>query len=52
MLGEEDVVSGDFLQKETVLRQSIQNEQGFNLQSLKIQNPLKKRWCLKSKPPF
>jgi hypothetical protein len=31
---EEDVASGDFLQKETVLRQSIQNEQGFNLQSL------------------
>jgi len=30
-LGEEDVVSGDFLQKETVLRQSIQDKQGFNL---------------------
>jgi flagellar hook-length control protein FliK len=36
MLGEEDVASGNFLQKETVLRQSIQNEQGFNLQSLEI----------------
>ena len=34
-LGEEDVTSGDFLQKETVLRRSIQDEQGFNLQSLK-----------------
>jgi flagellar hook-length control protein FliK len=34
-LGEEDVTSGDFLQKETVLRRSIQDEQGFNLQALK-----------------
>lgn len=34
MLGGESVTPGDFLQKETVLRQSIQNEQGFNLQSL------------------
>jgi flagellar hook-length control protein FliK len=33
-LGEENVASGDVLQKETVLRQSIQDEQGFNLQSL------------------
>lgn len=30
----EDVRSGDFLQKETTLRQSIQDGQGFNLQSL------------------
>jgi flagellar hook-length control protein FliK len=34
-LGAEDVSSGDFLQKETVLRRSIQDEQGFNLQFLK-----------------
>jgi hypothetical protein len=30
-LGEEDVVSGDFLQKETVLRQATQDKQGSNL---------------------
>ena len=41
-LGEEDVVSGSFLQKETVLRQSIQDEQGFNLQSLKNAEPAEK----------
>jgi flagellar hook-length control protein FliK len=35
MLGENDTVSGDFLQKETLLRQSIQHEQGSSLQSLK-----------------
>jgi flagellar hook-length control protein FliK len=40
--GEEDVVSGSFLQKETVLRQSIQDEQGFNLQSLKNAEPAEK----------
>jgi flagellar hook-length control protein FliK len=32
MPGGENLVSGDFLQKETVLRQSIQNEQGSNFQ--------------------
>ena len=41
-LGEEDVTSGDFLQKETVLRRSIQDEQGFNLQSLKNAEPTEK----------
>ena len=41
-LGEEDVTSGDFLQKETVLRQSIQDEQGFNLQSLENAEPAEK----------
>ncbi|MGZ8163382.1 MAG: flagellar hook-length control protein FliK [Methylobacter sp.] len=38
-LGEEDVASGDFLTKATVLRQSIQDEQGFNLPSLKNAGP-------------
>jgi flagellar hook-length control protein FliK len=42
MLGGENVSSGDFLQKETVLRQSIQNEQGFNLQSLENAGPSEK----------
>ena len=42
MLGGENVASGDFLQKETVLRQSIQNEQGFNLQSLENAGPSEK----------
>ena len=41
-LGEEDVTSGDFLQKETVLRSSTQNDQGFNLQSLKNAEPAEK----------
>ena len=41
-LGDEDVTSGDFLQKETVLRQSIQDEQGFNLQTLKNAEPTEK----------
>ena len=41
-LGEEDVTSGDFLQKETVLRPSTQNDQGFNLQSLKNAEPAEK----------
>ena len=31
MPGEEDVVSGDFLQKEAVLRQATQDKQGINL---------------------
>lgn len=31
MPGEEDVISGDFLQKETVLRQATQDKQGINL---------------------
>ncbi|MGZ8163620.1 MAG: flagellar hook-length control protein FliK [Methylobacter sp.] len=42
MPGKEDIVSGDFLQKETVLRQSIQDEQGFNLQALENADPAKK----------
>ncbi len=42
MLGEEDVISGDFLQKETVLRQSIQNGQGFNLQAMENTDPAEK----------
>ena len=41
-LGEEDVIPGDFLQKETVLRQSIQDEQGFNLQALQNAEPAEK----------
>jgi flagellar hook-length control protein FliK len=38
----EDVPSGDFLQKETALCQSIQDGQGFNLQSLENAGPAKK----------
>ncbi len=38
----EDAASGAFLQKETVLRQSIQDEQGFNLQALENLEPAKK----------
>jgi flagellar hook-length control protein FliK len=38
----EDVASGDFLQKETVIRQSIQDGQGFNLQALENLGPAKK----------
>jgi hypothetical protein len=45
--GEEDVISGDFLQKETVLRQSIQDEQSFNLQSLQNAEPAEKALMLK-----
>ena len=44
--GKEDVVPGDFLQKESVLRQSIQNEQGFNLQSLENTKPAEKMLVL------
>ena len=42
MPGGDNVVPGDFLQKETVLRQSIQDGQGFNLQSLENANPAEK----------
>lgn len=42
MSGGENVASGDFLQKETVLRQSIQNEQGVNLQSLENADSVEK----------
>ena len=42
MLGGENVASGDFLQREAVFRQSIQNEQGFNLQSLENIKPAEK----------
>jgi flagellar hook-length control protein FliK len=38
----EDVASGDFLQKETVIYRSIQDEQGGNLQSLENLEPAKK----------
>ena len=38
----EDVASGDFLQKDTALRQPIQGGQGFNLQSLENAEPAKK----------
>jgi len=42
MPGKEDAISGDFLQKETVLRQSIQDKQWFNLQSLENADPAEK----------
>lgn len=42
MPGGDNVASGDFLQKETVLRQSIQDEQGFNLPSLENAGPAEK----------
>jgi flagellar hook-length control protein FliK len=46
MLGEEDVVSGDFLQKETVLRQPIQDKQGFNLPYVENTAPAEKTLVL------
>ena len=42
MPGKEDAVSGDFLQKETGLRQSIQNEQRFNLPAMENTDPTEK----------
>jgi flagellar hook-length control protein FliK len=42
MPGEENVASGDFPQKETVLRQSIQDKQGFNLQYVENTDPAEK----------
>ena len=52
MLGEENVASGDFLQKETVLRQSIQNKQGFNLQSVENTDPAEKTLVIEKQAYF
>ena len=49
-LDKQAIVSGDFLQKETaVLSQSIQNEQGFNLQSLENPDPAEKTLTIEKK---
>lgn len=42
MLGKENVTSGDFLQKETVIRQLIQDKQGVNLQYIENAGPAEK----------
>jgi flagellar hook-length control protein FliK len=47
MVSKVDVASGDFLQKETALRQSIQDAQGFNLQSLENAEPTEKTLMIK-----
>jgi len=52
MSGEDNVASGDFLQKEIGLRQSIQNEQGFNLQSLENTDPVEKTGLLEKQAPI
>jgi len=46
MPGVEEASSGDFLQKETVLRQSIQDKQGFNLASPGNAEPAEKTLVL------
>jgi flagellar hook-length control protein FliK len=49
-LDKQAIVSGDFLQKETaVLHQSIQNELGFNLQSLENPDPAEKTLMIEKK---
>lgn len=49
-LNKQAIVSGDFLQKETaVLSQSIQNEPGFNLQSLENPDPAEKTLMIEKK---
>jgi hypothetical protein len=52
MPGEDDVISGDFLKNETILRQLIQNEQGFNLQSLQNAEPAEKTLLIEKKSFF
>jgi len=42
MPGKEDLISGNFLQKDTTLHQSIQDKQGFNLPSLENTDPSEK----------
>ena len=49
--GEQKAVSGDFLTPATVLRPSIQNQQGFNLQALENAGPIEKTLVLEKKAP-
>jgi uncharacterized protein (UPF0212 family) len=50
-LGEEDVVSGDFLQKETVLRQATQDKQGINLPYIENAASAEKTLVLEKQAP-